>query len=79
MMTKEAIQKLITSSLECTFIEVKGDDGTHFEAIVVSPAFEGISMLKQHKMVYATLGDRLETEEIHALALKTYTPAQWDK
>ena len=79
MMTKEAIQKLITSSLECTFIEVKGDDGTHFEAIVVSPACEGISMLKQHKMVYATLGDRLETEEIHALALKTYTPAQWDK
>lgn len=79
MMTKEAIQELITSSLECTFIEVKGDDGTHFEAIVVSPAFEGISMLKQHKMVYATLGDRLETEEIHALALKTYTPAQWNK
>lgn len=79
MMTKDKVKALIEAGVKCDFIEVKGDDGVHFEAIIVSPDFEGLSMLKQHKLVYATLGDRLQTEEIHALALKTYTPAQWSK
>lgn len=79
MMTKDKVKALIEAGVKCDIIEVKGDDGVHFEAIIVSPDFEGLSMLKQHKLVYATLGDRLQTEEIHALALKTYTPAQWSK
>ena len=79
MMTKEKVQELIQAGLKCDFIEIKGEDGVHFEGIVVSPEFEGISMLKQHKLVYATLGNRLETEEIHALALKTYAPDEWSK
>lgn len=77
MMTKEKLKELIMAGLECDHIEVKGDDGVHFEALVVSPEFEGRSMLDQHKMVYATLGDRLETEEVHALALKTYKSSEW--
>lgn len=79
MMTKDKVKALIEAGLRCDYIEVKGDDGVHFEAIIVSPEFEGLSMLKQHKLVYATLGDRLETEEIHALALKTYKPSEWSK
>ncbi len=79
MMTKDKVRELIEAELKCDFIEVKGDDGVHFEAIIVSPEFEGLSMLKQHKLVYATLGDRLKTEEIHALALKTYKPTEWNK
>ncbi len=79
MMTKEKVQALIEAGLKCDHIEIKGDDGVHFEAIIVSPEFEGLSMLKQHKLVYATLGERLETEEIHALALKTYKPSEWSK
>ncbi|OYQ78747.1 MULTISPECIES: BolA family protein [Ignatzschineria] len=79
MMTKDKVKALIEAGLKCDYIEVKGDDGVHFEAIIVSPEFEGLSMLKQHKLVYATLGDRLETEEIHALALKTYKPSEWSK
>lgn len=79
MMTKDKVKTLIEAGLKCDYIEVKGDDGVHFEAIIVSPEFEGLSMLKQHKLVYATLGDRLETEEIHALALKTYKPSEWSK
>ncbi len=79
MMTKDKVKELIEAGVKCDFIEVKGDDGVHFEAIIVSPDFEGLSMLKQHKLVYATLGDRLKTEEIHALALKTYKPSEWSK
>ena len=56
-------------------VEVRGD-GAHFEAIIVSPAFAGLSRVKQHQLVYAALGDRMR-EEIHALSMQTLTPAQW--
>ncbi len=51
--------------------------GDHLEAIVISSQFEGQSRVKQHQMVYSALQSALATEEIHALALKTYTPELW--
>jgi len=54
---------------------VRGD-GHHWEAVIVSPAFEGLSKVRQHQLVYAALGDRMR-EEIHALSMTTLTPAQW--
>lgn len=76
MLSAEQLKSYITSNLACEFIEVKGDDGTHFDAVIVSPAFEGKRMVAQHQLVYAALGDRMRAE-IHALGMKTYTPAQW--
>lgn len=58
---------------------VRGDDGVHFEAVVVSENFAGKSLVQQHRLVYAALGGRMEREEIHALSLKTYTPDAWQK
>jgi acid stress-induced BolA-like protein IbaG/YrbA len=75
-MDPEEIRTLIEAGLETERVEVSGD-GRHFDALVVSPAFDGRSILQQHRMVYATLGDRFDTEVLHALALKTYTPQQW--
>ena len=69
------LEDLIKSGLPGAEVTVKGD-GDHFEAIVISPQFEGCSMVKQHQLVYATLGDRIGGE-IHALALHTYTPDEW--
>lgn len=77
MFQASEIQRLVSEGLECEFVDVSGDDGVHFSAIVVSPAFEGKSLPDQHRMVKATLGDRLDSGEIHALGLKTYTPARW--
>ena len=71
------LKDLIAAGLETTFLEVSGD-GRHFEAVVVSRAFEGKPMLKQHRLVYAALGDRFDTEAVHALSIKTYTPRQWE-
>jgi acid stress-induced BolA-like protein IbaG/YrbA len=68
----------ITKNLACEYINVLGDDGTHFESIIVSEAFVGKSMVQQHQMVYAVLGDRMRSE-IHALSMRTYTPEQWRK
>ena len=56
-------------------VEVRGEDGVHFEATVISDAFEGKSTLQRHRMVYATLGSAMGNE-IHALGLTTLTPGE---
>lgn len=76
MLSAEQLKSYITAGLDCSFIQVRGDDGTHFEATIVSPAFEGKRMVQQHQLVYTALGDRMKAE-IHALGMKTYTPTQW--
>lgn len=78
MQTKE-IAQLIEQHLPGAQAIVRGDDGVHFEAIVISADFVGKSLLQQHRLVYAALGGRMEREEIHALSLKTYTPEAWQK
>jgi len=67
------IQQLIEQGLPGARVAVRGDDGVHFEALVVSEAFEGKLPLARHRLVYATLGE-LMGGEIHALALRTLTP-----
>ncbi len=78
MLSAQQVQDYITQHLACDVIEVRGDDGTHFEALIVSPAFEGKRMVQQHQLVYAALGDRMRAE-IHALSMKTYSPSQWQQ
>jgi acid stress-induced BolA-like protein IbaG/YrbA len=75
-MTAEQLQALIASQLTCEHIEVDGD-GRHWSAVVVSAAFEGQRPIARHKIVYATLGERMHTDEVHALSMKTFTPAEW--
>ena len=70
------LESYITANLVCDYIKVLGDDGTHFEAVIVSPAFEGKSMIQQHQLVYAALGERMRAE-IHALSMRTLTPEKW--
>lgn len=76
-MQADEIKRLIENGLPDAQVVVKGDDGVHFEATVISSAFAGKPLLQQHRLVYGALGGRMESEEIHALALKTYTPETW--
>jgi acid stress-induced BolA-like protein IbaG/YrbA len=75
MTTPESIRNAIESSLACEQVDVRGD-GQHFEALIVSAAFEGLSRVKRHQLVYGALGGRMR-EEIHALSMTTVTPAEW--
>lgn len=75
MVTKEQIKAWIEADLDC-IAYVRGDDGQHFEADIIAEAFAGKPMIAQHRMVYATLGEKMGTD-IHALALKTWMPQQW--
>jgi acid stress-induced BolA-like protein IbaG/YrbA len=74
-MTPQIIQQLIEAGLPGAQAEVQGDDGVHFEATVICDAFVGKLPLARHRMVYATLGDKMGGE-IHALALRTLTPEE---
>jgi acid stress-induced BolA-like protein IbaG/YrbA len=73
--TVEEVRAFIAAALPCQHIEVEGD-GRHFFATIVSAEFEAQSRIKRHQRVYAVLGDRMR-EQIHALSMKTLTPAEW--
>jgi acid stress-induced BolA-like protein IbaG/YrbA len=75
MVTTESIRASLAAGLPCEHVEVRGD-GAHFEAVIVSAAFAGLSRVRQHQLVYAALGDRMR-EEIHALSMRTLTPAEY--
>jgi len=74
----EARIKAALPDAQVTIRDLTGT-GDHFEARVVSSAFEGKSMLDQHSAVYAPLQDLLDSGALHALALRTYSPEQWKK
>ena len=75
-MTADQLQQLIAAGLPCEHLEVEGD-GRHWFATIVSPAFEGKRLIQRHQLVYGTLGQKMHTDEVHALSMKTLTPAEW--
>jgi acid stress-induced BolA-like protein IbaG/YrbA len=76
-MQADELKKLIEAGVPSAQVSVQGD-GDHFEATVISAAFEGKSRVQQHQMVYSSLGD-LMRGAVHALALRTFTPQQWEQ
>lgn len=73
--TPSEVERYIADALPCDHIEVQGD-GRHFFATIVSSAFEGKLRVRRHQQVYDALGERMH-EQIHALSMKTLTPAEW--
>ncbi|AHB04072.1 MULTISPECIES: BolA family protein [Pandoraea] len=73
--TPEQIKQYIEAGLACDHVAVEGD-GQHFFATIVSAQFEGKRLIARHQLVYAALGDRMKAE-IHALSMKTLTPAEY--
>jgi acid stress-induced BolA-like protein IbaG/YrbA len=72
-MDSKTIEQMSSEGMTDATVIVRGEDGVHFEALVVSPSFAGKSTLQRHRMVYACLGDKLG-HEIHALGLRTEVP-----
>lgn len=78
MMTPDKIKQMIEAGLPGCEASVLGDDGTHFQAVVICDAFRDKSTLQQHQLVYKTLGDHMGTD-IHALSIRTYTFDSWQQ
>ena len=81
MLSTDFLRSKILEALPGAEVEVRDTTGTgdHFEARIVAAAFSGKSMVQQHQLVYAPLQPWLQTGELHALALQTYSPEQWQK
>lgn len=75
--TPEQVRQYIADHLDCEHLEVNGD-GAHFQALIVSPVFEGQRTIARHQTVYKALGDRMRAE-IHALSMRTLTPAEFQE
>lgn len=76
MVEPSTVEEYIKSGMTCQIIKVIGD-GRHFDAVIVSAEFEGMSRIKRRQLVYGTLGSRMG-EEIHALSMKALTPDEWE-
>jgi len=81
MITPEEIKQTLSTALPVTLVETQDltGGGDHWQVIIVSSSFEGKGLLEQHRIVNEALKEPLADQRIHALALKTYSPAQWEK
>jgi len=75
-METEAVAQLIRAGLPGAEVQVSGD-GSHFDAVVVSDEFIGKSPIQKQRLVMATVRPQIDSGELHALSIKTYTPEQW--
>ena len=78
---EETIRETILKALPDAQVMVldPNQDGHHFQAIVISPTFEGLSLVKQHRLVLNALKEEFSSDAVHALSLKTFTPEKWEK
>lgn len=76
MISPQQVETMIKEKFPDAEVKVAGD-GEHFEAVIVSSKFAGVNRVKQHQMVYAAVTEEMNSNVIHALSLKTYTPESW--
>ncbi len=78
MMDAQQIKTWIEEGLPDATVEVVGD-GYHFQALIVSPSFEGKSLLERQRMVKTLLQEHFDSGALHALSMRTLTPEQWER
>lgn len=76
-MQVETIKQLLNSQFPNAIINIESGDNVHFTATIVSDLFQGKNRVQQQQLVYAVLGEHIRSGAIHALALKTYTPEEY--
>ena len=77
MVSPDQVEAMIKAQLPDALVYAQSSDGEHYEVTVVSSQFEGKRLVQQHQLVYGTVRQAMDTNAIHALALKTYTPEDW--
>ena len=75
-MNAQQIEQMIAAGLPCEHVHIEGD-GRHWFGTIVSARFDGLRLIQRHQLVYATLGEKMANDEVHALSMKTFTPAEW--
>ena len=78
-MQPSEIESILRAALPLDEIYAKGDDGSHFQVIVVGALFDGMSRVKKQQTVYAPLMEHIASNAIHALSIKAFTPDEWKR
>ena len=78
-MQPTGIESILRAALPLDEIYAKGDDGSHFQVIVVGALFDGMSRVKKQQTVYAPLMEHIASNAIHALSIKAFTPDEWKR
>lgn len=73
-MTPQEIEDLIRTAFPNAQIEIQGDDGVHFQGMVIDESFRGMNRVQQQRAVMATLKSKVDSGELHALGLTTKAP-----
>lgn len=76
-MVVNEITTMLQASIPDAEVIVETDDGTHFEATIITDAFKEKKSLERQKMIYAVIGQHITSGSIHALSLKTFTQQEW--
>ncbi len=77
MISPQEVKAMIENAMPDAQIDVQSPDGEHFDVTVVSSQFAGKGLVQQHQLVYRAVKEAMANDAIHALALKTYTPEDW--
>ncbi len=79
MISPQQVEEMIKAELPDAEIQVQDltGGGDHYQVVVVSSQFAGKKLVQQHQLIYGALRQAMSSEAIHALALKTYTPQEW--
>lgn len=77
-MTAEEVKQIIESQLSGTQVVTAGE-GCNFQVTVIGEQFDGLMPVKKQQLVYQCLDSYIADGSIHALTIKAYTPAQWEK
>lgn len=77
-MSPEDVQTLLSEKLSDCEVQVDGD-GYQYQVIVIGDVFEGLNAVKRQQHVYAALNDKIQDGSVHAVTIKTFTPAQWSQ
>ena len=75
-MSPDEIKAIVSAGMDAQHVEVTGD-GSHFDVLIVSAAFEGLRSVKKQQLVYALLNDKIADGSLHAINMKTLTPAEY--
>lgn len=76
MISNDEVKAILIEAIPDAKVIIDGD-GYHYQALVISEQFEGMSKLKRQQLVYAALGKQIASGELHALTMKTMTPEEW--
>jgi len=76
MIPLEELRGMLQQAFPTGTVQLESNDNVHFQLLIVAEEFDGKNMVEQHQMVYAALGDAMR-EAVHALTIRSLTPAQW--